>query len=169
MNSDHKKRILIVDDESMNIDLLRIFLESDYTIAGALNAQQALELAQIDPQPDLILMDVTMPGMDGYEACRLLKDSKFTADIPVIFLTALEHQQDEATGFEVGAVDFISKPIVPEIVGARIRIHLGLEEVRNELRKCQSQLEASEKQIDVLTDKLTELTAEIHASPSTKG
>ena len=161
MSTDDKKRILVVDDESMNIDLLTIYLESDYIITSALNAKQALELAQSDPQPNLILLDVAMPGMDGYEACTQLKANKTTADIPVIFLTALEHELDETTGFDVGAVDYISKPIVPEIVKARIRIHLALEEAQNELRKSQDLVATQDAKIIELNDMLTKMTAQV--------
>lgn len=137
MNSGVKKRILIVDDESLNIDILTLWLESDYTITGALSGQGALEAAHSDPPPNLILMDVTMPEMDGYEICSLLKADPDTADIPVIFVTALDQEQDETLGFEVGAVDYIAKPIVPEIVQARVRIHLAFDESLREIKKYQ--------------------------------
>jgi signal transduction histidine kinase len=137
MESDGRKRILIVDDESLNIDILTVWLETEYTITGALDGQQALDSAQSEPQPHLILLDVTMPEMDGYEVCSRLKSNPATANIPVIFITALDHEQDETLGFEVGAVDYIAKPIVPEIVHARIRIHLALEASLSEIKKYQ--------------------------------
>ena len=137
MNSNDKKRILIVDDEELNIDILAVWLEANYTITGAVDGQQALELAQSEPKPNLILLDVTMPGMDGYEICGRLKSNPATIDIPVIFVTALDHEHDETLGFEMGAVDYIAKPIVPEIVQARIRVHLALEESLGELRRYQ--------------------------------
>jgi signal transduction histidine kinase len=137
MNSNDKKRILIVDDEELNIEVLTVWLEANYSITGAVDGAQALELAQSDPKPNLILLDVTMPGMDGYEICGRLKANPATTDIPVIFVTALDHEHDETLGFEVGAVDYIAKPIVPEIVQARIRVHLALEESLGELRRYQ--------------------------------
>ncbi|MDK1022686.1 MAG: hybrid sensor histidine kinase/response regulator [Gammaproteobacteria bacterium] len=148
MHSDAKKRILIVDDERLNIDILTIFLEPDYTIIGALNGRQALEAAHSDPPPNLILLDVTMPEMDGYEICHRLKANQDTADIPVIFVTALDQEQDETLGFEVGAVDYIAKPIVPEIVKARIRIHLALQESLSELKEHQKIIESRNAELD---------------------
>jgi putative two-component system response regulator len=115
--------------------LLTIYLEPDYAITPAYTGEEALELARCDPKPNLILLDVTMPGIDGYETCTQLKANKATASIPVVFLTALDHEQDEATGFDVGAIDYISKPIVPETVKARIRVHLALEEAQTEVSR----------------------------------
>lgn len=102
------------------IDLLTIYLESDYTITRALNGQQALELAQSHPQTNLILLDIAMPGMDGYETCSELKANKATADIPVVFLTASEHEQDETTGFEVGAVEMTSDEFKSKMLSMRV-------------------------------------------------
>jgi PleD family two-component response regulator len=132
------KKILIVDDEILNIEVLTLMLEVDYTIVSALNGMEALKTAHADPPPDLILLDVMMPEMDGYEVCSRLKADQLTKDIPVIFVTALDTTQNEARGFEVGAVDYISKPIVQEIVQARVRTHLALEESLRQLKENQN-------------------------------
>jgi len=147
-----KKRILIVDDESLNIELLTIYLESDYTITSALSGEEALELAQCDPKPNLILLDVSMPGIDGYETCARLKASEVTSMIPVVFLTAMDLEQDEAIGFEVGAIDYISKPIVPETVQARIRVHLILEQAQSEVRRYQKLVISQNSELQRLID-----------------
>lgn len=91
-----------------------------------------------------------MPGIDGYETCARLKADPVTADIPVVFLTALDHKEEEATGLDAGAVDYISKPIYPETVKARIRIHLALEEAQNEIRSLQARLSLQASVVDQL-------------------
>ncbi|MEN8190100.1 MAG: response regulator, partial [Thermodesulfobacteriota bacterium] len=113
-----KQKILIVDDMPDNISLLGQCLRDSYEIIIATNGYDALTLAQESPQPDLILLDVMMPDLDGYEVCRQLKDSVNTKKIPVIFVTALREYENEAKGFEVGGVDYITKPISPPVVRA---------------------------------------------------
>ena len=122
-----KQTILIVDDTPENIDILNGILGAEYKIKVALNGKKALELAanSFSP-PDLILLDIMMPVMDGYDVCRRLKSSRLTQAIPVIFISALDEVMDETKGFEVGAVDYIAKPISPPIVRARVRTHLAL-------------------------------------------
>jgi len=122
-----KQTILIVDDTPENIDILNGILGAEYKIKVALNGKKALELAAnpISP-PGLILLDIIMREMDGYEVCRRLKSSRLTQAIPVIFISALGEVVDETKGFEVGAVDYIAKPISPPIVRARVRTHLAL-------------------------------------------
>lgn len=142
------KKILIVDDEILNIEVLTLMLEHDYTIVTALNGVNALRAALADPQPDLILLDVMMPKMDGYDVCRRLKADQHTQDIPVIFVTALDSTQDEARGFEVGAVDYISKPVVQEIVQARVRTHLALVESLLQLKEDRNIIESRNVQLD---------------------
>ncbi|HIJ89405.1 MAG: response regulator [Desulfobulbaceae bacterium] len=130
-----KKKILIVDDEPNNLQLLRQTLKDDYALAFAKNGKEAL--AAVDKhQPDLVLLDIMMPEMDGYETCQRLKNDPATAKIPVIFVTAMNELKDESRGFDVGAVDYITKPISPPIVQARVRIHLSLVRV-DELEKTQ--------------------------------
>ena len=120
-----KAKILVVDDEPTNLRVLKQVLQEQYRLMFARSGQEALELVQRDT-PQLILLDIMMPGMTGYEVCRLLKADPRTASIPVIFVTALQDELDETTGFEVGAVDYITKPISPAIVRARVHTHLSL-------------------------------------------
>ncbi|MBU2551944.1 MAG: response regulator [Proteobacteria bacterium] len=124
--------ILVVDDTEANVDLLVETLGDDYEVAVAMDGESALEYVAEGP-PDLILLDVMMPGMDGYEVCRRLKDSEGTRDIPVIFVTAKTEVEDETRGFDLGAVDYITKPISPPVVRARVRTHLSLMMARQEL------------------------------------
>lgn len=124
---DRKARILIVDDNSKNIQVLGTFLKSaDYLINIGRNGVQALEIAE-KIQPDLILLDIMMPEMDGYEACRLLKARKVTRHIPVIFLTAKVESKDIVEGFEIGAVDYITKPFKSAELLARVQTHLEIK------------------------------------------
>jgi putative two-component system response regulator len=117
--------ILIVDDAKTNIDILLALLGDDYDLAVAMGGESALSIVEEDP-PDLILLDVMMPGMDGYEVCRRLKANPSTRNIPVIFVTAMSEVADETKGFEIGAVDYITKPISPPIIEARVKTHLAL-------------------------------------------
>lgn len=132
--TEKKPIILIVDDTPENIAILNLFLGERYRLKAAITGEKALDLARSNEAPDLILLDIMMPGMDGYEVCRLLKCDPKTIDIPVIFLTAKSEVQDEQRGLELGAVDYITKPLSPPIVLARIRTHLYLKSVRDFLR-----------------------------------
>ncbi|MSS72786.1 MAG: response regulator [Candidatus Latescibacteria bacterium] len=116
-----KPIILVVDDTPENIDILVRILETDYHLRVAPNGEQALRIAALTPPPDLILLDVIMPGLSGYEVCRELKSAPGTAGIPVIFVTAMDDPQDELRGFELGAVDYVTKPFDPLVVLARVR------------------------------------------------
>lgn len=118
-------RILVVDDEPTNLKVLKQILQDDYRLLFAKSGDEAIALAGRE-QPDLILLDVMMPGMTGFETCRRLKTESDTARIPVIFVTALKDEVDETTGFAVGGVDYISKPVVPSVVQARVKNHLSL-------------------------------------------
>lgn len=122
---DKKWRILIVDDEPNNLQLLRQILKGTYQLSMATNGQQAIEIAH-KVKPDLVLLDVMMPGMDGYETCQKLKSDRATHKIPVIFVTAKAEVVDEKRGFDVGAVDYITKPVSGPIVQARVATHLAL-------------------------------------------
>jgi putative two-component system response regulator len=119
-----KPLVLIVDDTPVNLNLLANLLKDSYDIRVANNGLRALELAQIKPLPDAILLDVMMPNMDGWTVCERLKSIEATAHIPIIFLTAKNSIEDEEHGLNLGAVDFISKPINPPVVLARLRTHL---------------------------------------------
>ncbi len=126
MNSKNNQwRILIVDDEPNNLQLLRQILKNKYQLSMATNGNQAISLAK-KLQPDLILLDVMMPELDGYKTCIKLKSISKTSNIPVIFVTAKADVKDEQYGFEIGAVDYITKPISPAIVLARVQTHLFL-------------------------------------------
>ena len=131
MNNAHsfseRPTILVVDDSPDNLTLMGDLLMNDYKIKVANNGEKALKLAGAENPPTLILLDIMMPGMDGYEVCRRLKADEHTRDIPVIFLTALTDMEDEKKGLELGAVDYITKPISPFIFMARIKIHLRLK------------------------------------------
>jgi response regulator RpfG family c-di-GMP phosphodiesterase len=118
-----KSRVLIVDDEPGNIKILSNILATDYVMSVATNGKQALEIAR-SQLPDIILLDMVMPEMDGIEVCRTLKEDESTADIPVIFVTSMSDTANEERGLEAGAVDYISKPISPPIVKARVKIHI---------------------------------------------
>ncbi|MBF0626253.1 MAG: hybrid sensor histidine kinase/response regulator [Magnetococcales bacterium] len=121
-----RKRLLIVDDEPLNLNLLVNLFESKYDLLVAKDGHQALNRAvKADPPPDLILLDIMMPGMDGYEVCRQIKANPKISDIPVIFITALNDEREQLKGFEIGAVDFITKPFLPTVVKARVRTHLS--------------------------------------------
>ncbi|PTU73601.1 response regulator [Pseudomonas mangrovi] len=131
--TDQRPQLLVVDDEPVNLQVLRQVLQEDYRLLFARDGIKALELAERE-RPELILLDVMMPGMTGYEVCERLKGMPATAAIPVIFVSALSDAQDETRGFEVGAVDYITKPLSPPVVRARVRTHLSLvrvEELRN--------------------------------------
>ena len=130
----HKtQKVLIVDDTPENIQILMQTLRDEYAIIAATNGEKALQLAAKSPQPDIILLDVMMPGIDGYEVCRRLKADPITSGIPVIFVTALSDEQDEARGLELGAVDYIAKPFRPILVKARVDNHLELKRHRDHL------------------------------------
>ena len=142
--AEHSARqiVMIVDDTPDNISLLSGLLKDQYKIKIATNGLKALQIAMLDPAPDVILLDVMMPEMDGYETCRRLKANPRTADIPVIFLTAKSQVQDEEMGLRLGAVDYISKPISPPIVLARVATQLNLVRARYLLQDQNRHLES---------------------------
>lgn len=129
------RKVLIVDDAPENIQVLMGTLKNDYKIVAATNGEKALSLASSEPAPDIILLDVMMPGMDGYEVCRRLKQGEKTRDIPVVFITALSQKEDEEKGLDLGAVDYITKPFSPPIVKARVKNHLELKKHRDHLEE----------------------------------
>lgn len=140
----YQATVLVVDDTPQNLALMRDLLDQDYTVKLAPNGARALKIAMAAPPPDLILLDIMMPDMDGYEVCRRLKADPATRDIPVIFLTARSEAEDEQLGFDLGAVDYITKPICPPVVQSRVR--------------CQLMLKAA---VDVLRDQKTLLETEV--------
>ncbi len=136
-----KPLILVVDDAPQNLSLMDDLLSDDYVVKVAPSGLRALKIARSAPQPDLILLDIMMPEMDGYEVCRQLKADAQTQDIPVIFLTAKTQLADEHQGFALGAVDYIIKPISPAIVLARIKTHLTLKAAASFLKDKNAYLE----------------------------
>ncbi|TAA45897.1 response regulator [Corallincola spongiicola] len=135
-----KATILVVDDTPENIDVLAGLLRDDYNVKAAKNGEIALKIAHLSPPPELILLDIMMPGIDGYEVCRRLKEDPVTKHIPVIFVTAKISPEDELRGLELGAVDYITKPISPPIVKARVKTQLALFNQNRELdRKVKEQ------------------------------
>src|SRR5262245_16263694 len=127
--------ILVVDDTPSNITILMEILRGDYRVLAATNGEQALKVARGDPPPELILLDVMMPEMSGHEVCQRLKAESSTRKIPVIFVTAMNQVEDEAQGFALGAVDYITKPVSPPIVKARVKTHLALHDQNREMER----------------------------------
>src|SRR4029077_6786559 len=139
MSQSDRKTILIVDDTTTNIVIISSVLKDSFRTKVATNGEKALVLASAGDRPDLILLDITMPGMDGYEVCRRLKANRATHGIPVIFLTAKTEADDEKQGFEVGAVDYIHKPFSAPIVLARVNTHLALQAALQQAHEAQKQ------------------------------
>jgi diguanylate cyclase (GGDEF)-like protein len=127
MDTSKRQKILIVDDVPDNIRILMESLKDDYAIVPAVNGPTALKIAEESPRPDLIILDILMPEMDGYEVLKRLKENDRTRYIPVIFVTAISEVINEAMGFQLGAVDYITKPFHPHIVKARVKTHLELK------------------------------------------
>jgi phosphoserine phosphatase RsbU/P len=143
--ADQRKTVLLVDDAPANIQVVTAILKDIYKIRVATSGAKALALVKVAPPPDLILLDVMMPEMDGYEVCTRLKADPETRDIPVIFLTGQTEIEDETRGFEVGAVDYIHKPFSPAVVKARVQTHLVLRGIREQLAQ---QLLAIQKELE---------------------
>lgn len=149
--------LLVVDDTPQNLSLMSDLLDSSYHVKLAPNGARALKIAASTP-PDLILLDVMMPEMDGYAVCNALKADPATHDIPVIFLTAMDTQQDEERGLSMGAVDYIAKPISPAILLARVRNQLALKDAANQLKNRNQELEEEKARTRELLKKLKEAT-----------
>ncbi|MBF0152136.1 MAG: two-component system response regulator [Magnetococcales bacterium] len=156
---DLRKTVLIVDDTPENLDVLKSILSPGYRLQIATNGRLALKIAFSPSPPDLILLDVMMPDMDGHEVCRLLKRDERTSDIPVLFVTAKSDVEDEAFGFSLGAADYLTKPVSLPIVLARVKTHLAFSDKRKlladqvDLRTAQLKLrtmELEETQIEVI-------------------
>lgn len=132
MNEIEKEQtVLIVDDDPGSIQILSRLLMPEYGVRVAKNGEKALEIILSEERPDLILLDVMMPGMDGYEVCRRIKCNPETQDIPVIFLTAKSKTRDEEMGFDLGAVDYMTKPVSPSVALARVATHLQMKKARD--------------------------------------
>jgi len=126
---DTRPTLLLVDDEPLNLQVLKQILQHDYRLVFARDGEKAIALA-LSEKPALILLDIMMPGITGFETCRRLKDNPLTAPIPVIFVTALAETHDETEGFNAGCVDYITKPVSAPIVQARVRAHLPWENMQ---------------------------------------
>jgi len=133
------RTVLIVDDTPANVLLLEGILSQEYTTRAATRGSEAIEIA-LTTQPDLILLDILLPDMDGYEVCRSLKRNAATSNIPVIFITALHNAGNEALGFEAGGADYITKPFVNVVVVARVKAHLALKEKQEGLEEWNNSL-----------------------------
>lgn len=161
--SEARKVILVVDDAPANIQIALAILKDIYQVRVATNGVKALELAVTDPAPDLILLDVVMPEMDGFEVCTRLKANPATQDIPVIFLTGQTETEDETKGFEVGGVDYIHKPFSPAVVKARVNTHLVLRGMRQQLaeqlKTIRNELETARRiQLSILPQEMPKIT-----------
>ena len=132
-----RQTVLIVDDTPANIEMLSEALSDEYEVLFATSGEDALDIAA-EQNPDLILLDVIMPDMDGYQVCTRLKEEARTRTIPVIFVTAMDHEDDETKGLNAGAIDYLTKPIRPPIVRARVRNHLELKRYRDSLESLSS-------------------------------
>jgi len=128
----NKPRVLIVDDVSSNIHLLMNILKDDYTLIAATNGEKAISLAQMDPKPDIVLLDVVMPDMDGYEVCKRLKQNIETEHIPVVFVTSLNSIEQQEEAVNVGAIDFVTKPFSKDIVLHKVKTYINLNDTSND-------------------------------------
>lgn len=128
-------KVLIVDDTATTIAILSACLKDNYQLITARNGEQCLQMAKHSPQPDLILLDIEMPGMNGYQVCRKLSANPATSQIPIIFITGRLDVEDEEKGFSLGAVDYIVKPIHPPIVAARVKTHITLKKQKDKLER----------------------------------
>ncbi|MEC4803283.1 MAG: response regulator [Jaaginema sp. PMC 1079.18] len=146
--------ILIVDDTIENIRFLSDFLtEQNYQVRKAINGKTALKTIAVSP-PDLILLDVRMPDMNGYEVCQQLKSDPQTRGIPIIFLSAADEQEDKKMGFRVGGVDYITKPFQLEEVFIRVQLQLTIKTLQNRLDYCHQQLQATTQALKVAQQQL---------------
>jgi putative two-component system response regulator len=164
MPEDRRKCVLIVDDAPENVSVITNVLKDSYRTKVATNGFRAILLAAGEDPPDLILLDVVMPDMDGYEVCRRLKTNPVTEAIPVIFLTAQTGVDEETRGFELGAVDYIHKPLSPPIVRARVKSHLLAKEAADFLRRENEILEQKVQQRTLELSTIQDVTIAAMAS-----
>ncbi|MBI5571203.1 MAG: response regulator [Desulfomonile tiedjei] len=158
LQSEKKPKVLIVDDTPENIQVLMGTLKDQYAIVAAINGEKALRMAVAEPRPDLILLDIMMPGMDGFEVCSRLKSDPETRDIPVIFLSALDDTANKVKGFATGAVDYISKPFQPEEVHVRVNTHLTMSRLKRSLAEKNEELRAYSEGLE---ERVKQRTAEL--------
>ena len=158
LEGEKKPKVLIVDDTPENIQVLMGTLKDQYAIVAAINGEKALKMAVAEPRPDLILLDIMMPGMDGFEVCSRLKSDPETRDIPVIFLSALDDTANKVKGFVKGAVDYISKPFQPEEVHVRVNTHLTMSRLKRSLAEKNEELRAYSEGLE---ERVKQRTAEL--------
>ncbi|MGK0299128.1 MAG: PleD family two-component response regulator, partial [Gammaproteobacteria bacterium] len=149
---DKIQKILVVDDERLNINVLVELLKPTYKMMAAINGQQAIKAANSASPPDLILLDIMMPEMDGYEVCKHLKSDPNTKDIPIIFVTAMGKEESETKGLDLGAADYLAKPISPAIVEARVRTQLALKKNHEALKDAYRLIETQKKRMQTELD-----------------
>ncbi|MCX7944194.1 MAG: response regulator, partial [Deltaproteobacteria bacterium] len=156
IENNRKSIVLVVDDSPENINVIKSVFKDIYRIKAATSGERAIEIANSEEKPDLILLDIIMPGMNGYETIKKLKANPNTAEIPVIFLTSKGEVEDERTGFDLGAVDYITKPINPAILFARVDTHLSLKKMRDELlsknKYLEEEVEKRTREISIIQD-----------------
>ena len=154
MSEQAKHNVMLVEDDVINLEMLMELLSEEYDVSVATDGISALEIV-FEVQPDIILLDVMMPDMDGYQVCKHLKANPRTRNIPVIFLTSMSDVQDEAKGLELGAVDYLTKPFNSELIRMRMRNHLSLIRARQ-------QLEQHNQRLEVVVSQRTEELAKAH-------
>ena len=157
--SSSKPTVLVIDDTPENLTLMYQLLKDDYKVKGANGGERGLTLAET-ANPDLILLDIMMPEIDGYQVCQQLKSNPATSDIPIIFLTAKAERVDEHKGLKLGAVDYITKPINPEVVKARVKTHVSLK-VASDILKDKNQV--LEQEVERRTNEALRQKEELHA------
>ena len=161
-------RILVIDDNPKNLDVLSdLFDRENFAVLFALDGKSGIQRAKIG-QPELILLDIMMPGIDGFEPCRRLKADAITRNIPVIFMTALSETPDKIQGFKLGAVDYITKPFQPEEVLARIHTHLKIQHLQEELLRNNLELQAAlerERELNTLKSRFISIASHEFRSP----
>jgi len=169
VNPIKKDTVLIVDDTPENISLISSLLKGTYRIKVATDGKTAIDVSSSDDPPDLILLDIMMPDMDGYEVCAKLKNHPRTSDIPIIFLTAKAQIEDEQKGLELGAVDYITKPISPPIVLARVKTHLQLKRASDVLKEKNAALLASRQALAAELGQAADYVASLLPAPLADG
>ncbi|MBF0434469.1 MAG: diguanylate cyclase [Magnetococcales bacterium] len=167
--SEKRDAILIVDDERFNLTVLKDLLDPFYDIIVAKNGEQALKRSFANPPPELILLDIMMPEMDGYQVMQRLKNDAVTRDIPVIFITAMGDAANEEKGLSLGAVDYITKPFSPAVVLARVRTHLGLRHSLHNERLLNNQLVSLNEDLASKNSQLVELNKRLKDLASVDG
>lgn len=160
------KQILIVDDIPVDIEILSALLKKSYEVWVTDNGTNAVQIAEAN-QPDLILLDVIMPGMDGFSTCVALKSNEKTAEIPIIFISPRKESEDIIKGFSLGGVDYITKPFNPAEVIARVKTHLDLKNIREELKKYAHRLEELNKELCFKNNQLNEAYEDLRIAAMT--